>query len=366
VSSLALAAALAFGSGDLDARLVRVRAELDVFAPSGAHRDCNVKLAAPLCLPPQVPVRVAVTSDPPESVTSWRIDDEGFLSVDLRDQTGEKHLALAVQVDVLVMNSIGFDDTARKATLLKRAAGGPVKPYLRALPGAEPDDPEIAKAAAELKGKASDVLALVRAADELAGRRAREEMNATNDAAEAMKKGAATRLGRARLVAALVLAHGLPSRLLAAIPARGGGDVHFLGDFHAGEAGWLRLDHLHRKVPAFPWPELEDVVVAEINADTPIAANARFRTFFCRGGLTAGPKTAGATLFDTKEIWSGSCSRATAKEILPAASAAFAEGRAKGRAGAEVLELLAQPQARKSAALVEWSAPLVKALAETR
>jgi hypothetical protein len=119
---LAFVLSLASG-GDLEARLVAVRVELDVFASAGGHEKCNVKVLAPLCLPPQVPLRIAVTSDPPGEVSAWRIDADGFLSADLKDQRGEKHVTITAAMDVLVMDGVGFDDAAKRPSIVKSAPG---------------------------------------------------------------------------------------------------------------------------------------------------------------------------------------------------------------------------------------------------
>jgi hypothetical protein len=367
-ASLLLAAVLLgpapAGPGELDARLVRCQVELDVFAPEGKHEKCSVRLLGPLALPPQVPLRISIRGSPESDVTGWRIDDEGAIVVDLADQVGEKHVGLLAQFDVLVMNGVGFDDTIHKTSLFKRAAATAVKSYTRPLAGAKPADPEVAKAAAELKGKSEDVLALVRAADDLAAKRIRDAPAGANDANEALKSGQATPLGHARVVCAIGLAHGLPARILGAVPSHERGDLAFLDDFHAGDAGWLRLDLQHRHTPAFPSPELDDVVIAEINADSPIAGNDRLKPFVCRGGLTAGPKQPGAPAYDCRELLATTCSRATAKEMLPLLAAAFADLRGAKRTSAEKLELLPSARVKKSAAALQWCEPLGKAMSE--
>src|SRR6185436_13920893 len=143
--------------GDLEARLVSVRVELDVFASAGGHEKCNVKVLAPLCLPPQVPLRISLASDPPGEVTTWRIDADGFVNADLKDQQGEKHVTLTVLMETLVMDGVGFDDAAKKPSIFKAAPAAAVKPWLRPLPGGKLDDPDVVKAGKELKGKAGDV-----------------------------------------------------------------------------------------------------------------------------------------------------------------------------------------------------------------
>jgi hypothetical protein len=358
--------AAAGGPGDLDVRVVRVRAELDVFVPTGPHTDCSVKLLAPLCSPPQVPLRATAVVEPAGAARSWRIDEVGMLVVDLADVAGEKHLTLIATVDVLVSDSVGFDDTAKKTSLYKRAAGEALREWTRPLPGGGFDDRDVSKAAAELSGKGGDVLALLRAGDELASKRVRDDALGPNDAAEALKKGAGTRLARARLLTTFALKEGVPSRLLATIPVHGAADLDLLGEFHAGEAGWLRLDLLHRKEPSFPWRETEDVVLARLDADAPIAANSRLRAFHCRGGLTAGPKVAGAPSYLCRDLWTGSFTRATSKEFLPALAAAFEEERAATRKPGEKLDVLASPRVGKSPELVDWSAPIAQRLAEIR
>ena len=358
---LCIAAAFPAG-GDLEAKLWRVRTELDVFVPSGEHRDSGVKVAAPLSLAPQVPLAIAVTSDPPGEVKAWSIDADGLVSVDLLPEIGEKHFTLVVVSDVLVSDGIGFDDTAPKTSLAKRAAPKGVEPWLRALPGAHTDDPEVVKAAATLAPKATDVLSLVRAIDELCERRVRSAPTGAQEAGEALRTGSGTELARARLRTALAIAHGVPARILATSPITGGDELSFLGEFHAGEAGWLRFDALHRKAPAFPWPERADLVFTVIDADTPLAANSRPRPFFCRGGLTAGAK-GGGSLFVCRELAKQAWSRAQVKQLLPLLVAANEDAKKGARGPYDRIEVLTTPRAMKSKPLAEWAASFQAAIA---
>ncbi len=351
--------------GDLAALTVRVRCELDLFAPVGRHTGCNVKLLAPLAHGAQVPLRIQVATEPPGELTAWHIDEEGLLSVDLADQTGEKHVGLTATFDLLVSDGVGCDDARKRSSIHKRTASGAQKAWLRPLVGAKPDDPDVAKLAATLASSAGDVLLLARAIDEVMTSKVREEENGPHDGAEALRRGVGSRLGRARLTAALALAHGVPVRLASAVPLHGGGDPQYLVELHAGELGWLRFDTLHRKAPAFPWPDVEDLVVAVIDADTPLQERARPRLFFCRGGLTAAPKNP-ALSYSVRELHAGTLSRAVSKELLPALGSAFAEARASQRAANDELRTLANPKLAKLGGAQEWLAAASKAIAELK
>jgi len=357
LAALALVApAPAPGIGDLPARVVHAHAEFDVFVPAGAHVDCSFKCFAPIGLSPQVPLRVAVATAPAGEATSWRYDGDGMLAVRLKDQTGEKHVALTLDVDVLLMESVGHDDVESSGTLYRRAAPAALKPYLRPLAGTNPDDPDIAKLAATLKPKAQDLVALARTIEGVVHDRVKEGAAGHDAAGDALRRGIGGRLARANLAVALFLSQSVPVRLLGTVPARGSGSFEYLVDVNAGDAGWLRLDPLRRGKSPFPWSEREDVVLAEVNADTPIAAGSRPRLWFCGGGLTAGSK--GATLWLCREDRGAPCSRSTAKQILPVLLSAFAAESAKGRAGGETLDVAATPAAAACRPLVEWLATL--------
>ena len=356
VTGSAAAVGPAPGIGDLPARVVHAHAEFDVFVPAGAHSGCSFKCFAPIGLSPQVPLRVAVATVPAGEATRWSYDRDGMLVVELGNQTGEKHVALTLDVDVLLMESVGHDDVESSGTLYRRAAGATMKPYLRPLAGTHPDDPDIAKLAATLKPKAQDLVALARAIEGVVHDKVKDGAAGHDAAGDALRRGSGGRLARANLAVALFLAQSVPVRLLGTVPARGSGSLEYLVDVNAGDAGWLRLDPLRRGKSPFPWSEREDVVLAEVNADTPIAAGSRPRLWFCGGGLTAGNK--GASTWLCREDRGAPCPRTTAKQILPVLLSAFATESAKGRAGGEVLDVAAAPAAAACRPLVEWLATL--------
>jgi hypothetical protein len=344
------------GIGDLPARVVHAHAEFDVFVPAGAHAGSSFKCFAPIGLSPQVPLRVAVATVPAGEAKRWSYDKDGMLVVDLGDQTGEKHVALTLDVDVLLMESVGHDDVESTGSSFRKTAGAAQKPYLRPLAGTNPDDPDIAKLAATLKPKAQDLVALARAIEGVVHEKVKEGAAGHDAAGDALRRGSGGRLARANLAVALFLSQSVPVRLLGTVPARGSGSFEYLVDVNAGDAGWLRLDPLRRGKSPFPWSEREDVVLAEVNADTPIAAGSRPRMWFCGGGLTAGNK--GASTWLCREDRGAPCPRSTAKQILPVLLCAFAAESAKGRAGGEVLDVAAVPAAAACRPLVEWLATL--------
>jgi hypothetical protein len=342
--------------GDLPARVVRAHAEFDVFAPTGHHRECSFKSFVPIALTPQVPLRFAIATDPPGEATSWRIDPDGLVFVKLKDQKGEKHLSLSIDVDVLLMESVGCDDVTTTGTLYRRNTAPALKPYLRPLVGTNPDDPEVAKVAATLKAKTQDLVALSLAIDAAVKARVKPGAPGHDAAGEVLLRGSGGRLARANVVVALFLSQSVPTRLLGVVPARGGGSFEYLVDVNAGDEGWLRFDLLGRAAKPFPWTELEDIVLVEINADTAIAGGSRPRLFFCGGELTAGPK--GPNQWICRELQSGVCPRATAKEILPVLVDAFGDERGRERGPSEALDVAASARASRSKPLVEWLAKL--------
>jgi hypothetical protein len=343
------------GIGDLPARVVHAHAEFDVFVPSGAHAGSSFKCFAPIGLSPQVPLRVAVATLPAGEAKRWSYDKDGMLVVDLGDQTGEKHVALTLDVDVLLMESVGHDDVESTGSSYRKTAGAALKPYLRPLAGTNPDDPDIAKLAATLKPKAQDLVALARAIEGVVHEKVKEGAAGHDAAGDALRRGSGGRLARANLAVALFLAQSVPVRLLGTVPARGSGSFEYLVDVNAGDAGWLRLDPLRRGSRPSRGRS-EDVVLAEVTADTPIAAGLRPRLWFCGGGLTAGNK--GASTWLCREDRGAPCPCSTAKQILPVLLSAFAAESAKGRAGGEVLDVAAVPAAAACRPLVEWLATL--------
>lgn len=342
--------------GDLPARVVRAHAEFDVFAPAGHHRDCSFKSFVPIALAPQVPLRIAIATDPAGEATGWKIDPDGLVDVKLKDQEGEKHLGLTIDVDVLLMESVGHDDVATTGSLYRRNVAPDLKPYLRPLVGASPGDPEVAKLAATLKPKAQDLVALALAIDAAVRARVKDGTSGHDAAGEVLKRGSGGRLARANVVLALFLSQSVPSRMLGVVPAKGGGNFEFLVDAHGGDAGWLRFDTLQRSAKPFPWSELDDIVLVEINADTALAGGSRPRLFFCGGELTAGPKGPNQWLCRTLE--SGTCPRATAKAILPPLLQAFGDERGRERKAEEALDVAASERASRCKPLVEWLATL--------
>lgn len=349
----------AAGVGDLPAKRIAAHAAFDVFASAGRHDGCSVKVAVPLALGSQVPLVVAIRTDPPGEATGWSIDADGLLVVQLRDQYGEKHLELDVDADVLVMESVGHDDVAATGSAYRRPPAAALQPYLRPMVGADPDDRDVAKLAATFKAKAGDVVALARAAEAAAREKVHDSAAGHDAAGDALRSGKGTELARAHLVAALLLHHQVPVRLLGTVPARGAGNLGFLLDVHAGEPGWLRVDLLHRSAAVFPWAETEDLVVAEINADTPVAGGARPRLWSCSGGLTAAPK--GQSPWLCREVATSSCARSTAKQLLPLLVAVFTSERATVRKPEAPFDLRNSPRVAENRFAKEWLVPFASA-----
>jgi hypothetical protein len=349
--------------GDLETRLVRARCELDVFVPTGSHDKAGATLLVPLCAPPQVPLRVALRTEPADALQSWKFDDEGAVVVEFGTQSGEKHVTLVCDCDLLVQKGVGCDDAAGMGSIRVRAAPPDLQPFVRAMAGADPKDPDVAKAAKTLAGKSTDLLALARAIDELAAKRIADSNSGSNDAAEALRAGKGTGLARARLAVALGVSFGVPSRIVATVPSRGeGSELAYLAEFHAGETGWLRCDLTRRRADVFPWPESEDVAVMRIDAETPITKNARPRPFSCRGGLTAGPKN-GVVLWSCRDLTTTTCTRATAKQALPLLAAAFDELRRTPLTAGAVVDVASAPRVQKERSVSAWLAPFVAAIA---
>jgi len=80
---------------------------------------------------------------------------------------------------------VGHDDVEAKGSLFRRAPAAALEPWLRPLPGANPADPDVAKLAQSLKGKATDLLALVRAVDATVSERVRDGAAGSDAAGDA-------------------------------------------------------------------------------------------------------------------------------------------------------------------------------------
>src|SRR5262249_16858455 len=154
-----------------------------------------------------------------------------------------------IEIDLLLMQTVGNDDATKSASIVKRAATGELKAYLRPLIGADPRDPEVAKLATS--AKCTELRAGVHALYDVVRQRVKDGTTGSDDAGDALRGGRGSELARANLFTALLLANGIPARQLGCISSRTGGDLYYLNEVHAGAPGWLRFDTLARTATPF-------------------------------------------------------------------------------------------------------------------
>jgi hypothetical protein len=314
----------------------------------------------------QVPLRASVASDPPGEVLRWRFDEDGQIEVSLRDQTGEKHVALFVEVDVLRVESLVYDSARERSSLRKvKARTTAALPWLRPPAGADGDDPEVMRVASPMRSSAGDLRTLVAKIEELFPAAVRVEPGGSHDAAEALKKGSASPLGRARIAAAVALSFGVPSRIIGTLPVPGSGELDWSVEMHVESVGWLRHDLSGRRTPSFPAPEAADVALVLIDADTPIRGDSSPRAVTARGGITAGARD-GSPILTSRELAARRCSRALASQLFGVLGPEFDAARARQHEAAAPLDLLAGERVRKDAKLLEWLELLAGPIGERR
>jgi len=212
----------------------------------------------------QTPLGIRVTSEPEKAVDRIEIvkDRENrFLRIRLKRMKIRERVKLDVRTLVLLRDR-PMSDGRGIAVSDPRKAPKEVKPFLEPADGLESEDKKIRKIAAgfertDLAALMTDLIVFLRENIEYEG-----GGNQGAKASIASKKAVCT--GFANVAAALLIAAGVPARILACTLTEGELQEHYIVEAWTRELGWSRLESTAAE---FPWGDTRNVIVRIVYPD---------------------------------------------------------------------------------------------------
>jgi len=252
-----------------------------------------IEFSVPIPLGGQSPMALRVVSDPPDAVTALHVltDRENHpLRVDTQAVRLGDLVHLTAETFVLLRDRPAGDPGSARIPQA-REIDEPLRTYLLPAPGLAPGEPEVLAAARRLGRDDLDQLftdlrsfleyKLAHSGDGLD--------HALGDSQTGMAAGALW----ANTAASMLMASGLPTRLLACTGVDGALQEHYVLEAWTGKLGWLRLDADGSQ----PWSDQRNIVLRVIYPDAP-RTQQNVPTFLrSHPGVFGGPDMNPFTLF---------------------------------------------------------------------
>lgn len=250
-------------AGDLVGATLAVATGKYFLVPSGSG-SAWIELSVPIPIGGQTPLAIRVASDPEDAVAEISLgsDRENFpLRVRLAPGLGRRRVALRAETLVLLRDR-PLSDGSGTPLPGPRSVPADARVHLRAAPGVDAGDPLVKRTEAGFSRK--DFGALV--AD--LARFLREKLEyvggGNQGAKECMASGKAVCTGYANVAASLLIASGVPARILACTQTEGRLQEHYVVEAWAPGIGWSRIE---TTMAAFPWPDSRNIVLRIVYPD---------------------------------------------------------------------------------------------------
>lgn len=225
----------------------------------------TILMPLPLSYRDQVPLGFHLTVDPPGAARSVEIyldrEKNYVLKLIVDDLRKLRQVDITFKSTILV-GPTAFDDVPTTAPL-PDAWPEEAQPWLAATWCADSENDRIQSLAAEISAESNDVLEIIRRVEMKSGQlfRAAEGQVWNLTAVEALdKRGSCTSC--ANLVAALLRATGVPTRILSGYPSWYGAlQTHYIVEAYVPGYGWYPIE---ATMSQSPWPNIQQVNVAII------------------------------------------------------------------------------------------------------
>jgi transglutaminase-like putative cysteine protease len=243
----------------------------------------SITLSIPFPFGGQTPLALWVESEPPDAVARLEVKkdrDNRPLRVVLRPQLGKGKVRLRVNTLTLLRDRpiSGADGVRLAAGKVPEEA----KVHLRAARGVDSGDPRIREIAAKFSRK--DAGALIDDLSAFLKEKLKYEGGGDQGARSCIRTGQAVCTGYANTAAALLIAAGMPARVLACTPLEGKTQEHYIVEAWAPGPGWLRIE---TTMAAFPWSDSKNLILRIIYPDAP-RSPANVPLFFELAGAAGG------------------------------------------------------------------------------
>jgi Transglutaminase-like superfamily len=261
----------------------------------GIKGDCAdpwIEFSIPLPLGGQTPLAVRLISDPPGAVTGMHLvpDRENrALHVNTRAVKRGDIVHLTAE-SVVLLHDDGPGDLVSARVPAARRIPEPLRTHLNGAPGLLPDDPDVLAAARKMNQ--DDLGALFTDMRAFLEYKLSHSGDGMDHALEEMRTGMSACAYWANITGSLLMACGLPTRLLACTGVEGGLQEHYVLETWTEKLGWTRVD-----ATATPWSDTRNIVLRVIYPDAPRTRD-NVPTFLAANpGVFGGPDMNPVTLF---------------------------------------------------------------------
>jgi len=245
--------------------LAVARGNYSIEALQGACDEPWVEFSIPLPIGGQTPLALRVVSEPPDAVASLRLvpDRENRpLRVQCRPVHPGDVLKLTAETLVLLHDRPLGDLAAARLPAAQKVPAA-LKPHLLPAPGLRPGDKEMRDAADRLSHDNLGALFT-----DLRSFLEYKLAHSGDGQDHAIRELQHTMSGGARwanLAASLLMASGVPTRLLACTGVDGALQEHYILEAWTEKLGWTRLD----PTGVFPWGDTRNIVLRVVYPDSP-------------------------------------------------------------------------------------------------
>jgi len=281
------------GPTDLVGTVLAVaRSSYVIEAVKGECADPWIEFSVPLPLGGQTPLGLRLLCDPPEALTSMHLvaDRENrALHVDTRGVKRGDIVHLTAET-VVLLHDEGPGDLPEAKVPAARRIPEPLRLHLKPAPGLAPDDPGIQAAARKLNREDLDIL--FSDMRTFLDYKLSHSGDGLDHALGEMRTSMSACAYWANITGSLLMACGLPTRLLACTGVEGALQEHYVLETWSEKLGWTRLDPT-----AKPWSDTRNIVLRVIYPDAPRTQD-NVPTFVASNpGIAGSPEMNPVTLF---------------------------------------------------------------------
>lgn len=217
-----------------------------------------ISLSLPFPFERQSPLALKVSTDPPEQVARLEVLDEGEnrpLRVVLAPQERGSEVKLLVETLAMVSDRPLSDGAGVALVDLRKAPRG-VRRFVGAAPGIDAEE-EFVREAAETFERA-DLATLMRDLSKFLREKLEYSGGGSQGAKECLERGEAVCTGYANVATSLLIAAGVPTRILASTQTSGRLQEHYIVEVWTEELGWSRAESTMAR---FPWADSENLIL---------------------------------------------------------------------------------------------------------
>jgi transglutaminase-like putative cysteine protease len=263
-----LLAVLAISDPDrpVAARLVEGHGKFVVHAKEAAAEP-SVLVSVPIPYRGQTPLSYDVASEPAGRVRALSIESDGenrFLRIRLAAAKAGDEVFLDVRTLALLRQTEPPDGKGARLAKPEEMPAA-MREHLRTASGLDADAPAIAEIAAtlprgDLKELVDGVIAFTKA------RLGAADGAGPQSSLEVLERGGAVCTGFANISAALLIASGVPARILPTVLVGMDQQEHYIVEAWTPSTGWVKLEST---LKIFPLDDLQHLVLRFVDADTP-------------------------------------------------------------------------------------------------